>query len=197
MAHPEDDETLLPRLAAGDRAALDRLYERYAGPTYALLLRIVADRQLAEDLLQEVFLRVWQRAGSYRIERGRALTWVLGIAHNLAIDELRRQRRRPRGAEEREDASATDLLAAVPATEPGPEQVVWEQHRRAQIVGALGQLPEAQRVLIELAYFEGHTQSQLAARFGEPLGTIKTRLRLGVQKLRGILGEHGLDAASD
>jgi RNA polymerase sigma-70 factor (ECF subfamily) len=197
VAHPEDDETLLPRLAAGDRAALDRLYDRYAGPTYALLLRIVADRQLAEDLLQEVFLRVWQRAGSYRIERGRALTWVLGIAHNLAIDELRRQRRRPRGAEEREGASATDFLAAVPATEPGPEQVVWEQHRRAQIAGALGQLPEAQRVLIELAYFEGYTQSQLAARFGEPLGTIKTRLRLGVQKLRGILGEHGLDAAGD
>ena len=197
MAHQEDDETLLPRLAAGDRAALDRLYDRYAGPTYVLLLRIVADRQLAEDLLQEVFLRVWQRAGSYRIERGRALTWVLSIAHNLAIDEIRRQRRRPQRAEEREDANVTDLLVAVPTTEPGPEQVVWEQQRRAQIVGAMQQLPEAQRLLIELAYFEGYTQSQLAARLGEPLGTIKTRLRLGVQKMRGILGEHGRDAASD
>jgi len=197
VAHPEDDEALLPRLAAGDRAALDRLYDRYAGPTYALLLRIVADRQLAEDLLQEVFLRVWQRAGSYQVERGRALTWVLSIAHNLAIDEVRRQRRRPQGAREREDASVNDLLAAVPTTEPGPEQVAWEQQRRAQIVGALRQLPEAQRLLIELAYFEGYTQSQLAARLGEPLGTIKTRLRLGVRKLRGILGAHGLDAAGD
>lgn len=197
MAHPEDDEALLPRLAAGDRAALDRLYDRYAGPTYALLLRIVADRQLAEDLLQEVFVRVWQRAGSYQAERGRVLTWVLSIAHNLAIDEVRRQRRRPQEAEERTDASVTDLLAAVPTAEPGPEQVVWEQQRRAQINEAMRQLPEAQRVLIELAYFEGYTQSQLAARLGEPLGTIKTRLRLGVQKLRGILGEHGLDAASD
>lgn len=197
MAHPEDDEALLPRLAAGDRAALDHLYDRYAGPTYALLLRIVADRQMAEDLLQEVFLRVWQRAGSYRVERGRALTWVLSIAHNLAIDEVRRQRRRPQETKKREDASVTDLLAAVPTTEPGPEQMVWEQHRRAQIVGAMRQLPEAQRILIELAYFEGYTQSQLAARLGEPLGTIKTRLRLGVQKLRSILGEHGLDAAGD
>jgi RNA polymerase sigma-70 factor (ECF subfamily) len=197
VAHPEDDEALLPRLAAGDRAALDRLYDRYAGPTYALLLRIVADRQLAEDLLQEVFVRVWQRAGSYQAERGRVLTWVLSIAHNLAIDEVRRQRRRPQEAEERTDASVTDLLAAVPTAEPGPEQVVWEQQRRAQINEAMRQLPEAQRVLIELAYFEGYTQSQLAARLGEPLGTIKTRLRLGVQKLRGILGEHGLDAASD
>jgi len=197
VAHPDDDEALLPRLAAGDRAALDRLYDRYAGPTYALLLRIVADRQLAEDLLQEVFLRVWQRASSYQVERGRALTWVLSIAHNLAIDEVRRQRRRPQGAEEREDASVTDLLAAIPTAEPGPEQVVWEQHRRAQIVGAMRQLPEAQRILIELAYFEGYTQSQLATRLGEPLGTIKTRLRLGVQKLRGILGEQGLDAAGN
>jgi RNA polymerase sigma-70 factor (ECF subfamily) len=195
VAHPEDDESLLPRLAAGDRAALDRLYDRYAGPTYALLLRIVADRQLAEDLLQEVFLRVWQRAGSYQVERGRALTWVLSIAHNL--DEMRRQRRRPQEAEEREDASVTDVLAALPTAEPGPEQVVWEQHRRAQIIEAMGKLPEAQRILIELAYFEGYTQSQLAAQLGEPLGTIKTRLRLGVQKLRGILGEHGLDAAGD
>ena len=197
MAHPEDDETLLPRLAAGDRAALDRLYDRYAGPTYALLLRIVADRQLAEDLLQEVFLRVWQRAGSYQVERGRALTWVLSIAHNLAIDEVRRQRRRPQEAEEREDANVTDLLTAVPTAEPGPEQLAWEGQRRAQIVEALQQLPEAQRILIELAYFEGYTQSQLAARLGEPLGTIKTRLRLGVQKLRGLLGEYGLDAAGD
>ena len=197
MAHPEDDETLLPCLAAGDRAALDRLYDRYAGPTYALLLRIVADRQLAEDLLQEVFVRVWQRAGSYRVERGRALTWVLSIAHNLAIDEVRRQRRRPRGAEGREDASALDLLAAVPTKEPGPEQLAWEEQRRAQIAGALRQLPEAQRIVIELAYFEGYTQSQLAARLGEPLGTIKTRLRLGVRKLRALLGEQGFDAAGD
>lgn len=197
MAHPEDDEALLPRLATGDRAALDLLYDRYAGPTYALLLRIVADRQLAEDLLQEVFVRVWQRAGLYQAERGRALTWTLSIAHNLAIDEIRRRRRRPQEAEERDGTTVTDLLDLVPTTEPGPEQLAWEQHRRAQIVGALQHLPEAQRTLIELAYFEGYTQSQLAERLGEPLGTIKTRLRLGIQKLRALLGEQGLDAAGD
>lgn len=197
MAHPEEDEALLPRLATGDRAALDLLYDRYAGPAYALLLRIVADRQLAEDLLQEVFVRVWQRAGLYQADRGRVLTWTLSIAHNLAIDEVRRRRRRPQEAEEHQDATATDLLALVPTAEPGPEQLAWERHRHAQIVGALQTLPEAQRVLIELAYFEGYTQSQLAERLGEPLGTIKTRLRLGIQKLRTILGGQGLDAIGD
>jgi RNA polymerase sigma-70 factor (ECF subfamily) len=188
-----EDEALIARLAAGDRAALDLLYDRYAGPVYALVLRIIADRQAAEDLLQEVFLRVWQRAATYQANRGRPLTWVLGIAHNLAIDEVRRRRRRPQGVEERDDATVDNLLAAMPSEEPGPAELAWERLRRAQIGVALQQLPPAQRAIIELAYFEGYTQSQMAERLGEPLGTVKTRLRLGMQKLRDLLQGQGLE----
>jgi RNA polymerase sigma-70 factor, ECF subfamily len=191
--HAREDEALIARLAAGDRSALGLLYDRYAGPVYALVLRIIADRQAAEDLLQEVFLRVWQRAATYQATRGRPLTWVLGIAHNLAIDEVRRRQRRPQGVEERDDATVDSLLAVVPSEEPGPAEQAWERLCRAQISAALEQLPPAQRAIIELAYFEGYTQSQMAERLGEPLGTVKTRLRLGMQKLRELLQGQGLE----
>ena len=187
MDWTEDDEQFASRLVAGDRAALDRLYDRYTGVVYALVLRIVADRQVAEELLQEVFLRVWQRAGTYQEARGRFTPWLLGIAHNLAIDELRRRRRQPREAPEREDAERE--VAALP--DPGPEvaEEAWARVRRAQIDEALARLPREQRVAIELAYFGGYSQSEIAARLGEPLGTVKTRIRLGLLKLREVLTE--------
>jgi RNA polymerase sigma-70 factor (ECF subfamily) len=190
-----DDEALLARLATGDRTALVPLYDQYSGPVFALALRIIADRVAAEDLLQEVFVRVWQRADTYQVGRGRPLTWVLGIAHNLAIDEVRRRGRRPQVSEEREADKVDDLLAGLPSPEAGPEEQAWEHQRRQQIGTALLQLPPAQRVIIELAYFEGYTQSQMAEHLGEPLGTIKTRLRLGIQKLRELL--HGQELDSD
>lgn len=193
VGHAGNDEALLARLASGDPAALSPLYDRYAGPVFALLLRIIAERAAAEDLLQEVFVRVWQRADTYQVGRGRPRTWVLGIAHNLAIDEVRRRRRRPQGADEREAGQLEELLAAVPSAEAGPEEQAWARQRRQQIGAALAQLPPAQRVIIEMAYFEGYTQSQMADHLGEPLGTIKTRLRLGVQKLREALRGQGLD----
>ncbi len=195
MEQARDDEALLAHLATGDRAALVPLYDRYAGPVFALVLRIVADRVAAEDLLQEVFVRVWQRADTYQVGRGRPLTWVLGIAHNLAIDEVRRRGRRPQVTEEREADKAEDMLAGLPSTEAGPEEQAWERQRRQQISTALLQLPPAQRVIIELTYFEGYTQSQMAERLGEPLGTIKTRLRLGIHKLRELL--QGQDLEND
>lgn len=191
--HAGDDEALLARLAGGDRAALGPLYDRYAGPTFALILRIVAERAAADDLVQEVFVRVWQRADTYQAGRGRPLTWILGIAHNLAIDEVRRRRRRPQGAEAREAGQLEERLAALPSAEAGPEEQSWQHQRRQQIGAALAQLPTAQRAVIELAYFAGFTQSQIAEHLGEPLGTVKTRLRLGIQKLRESLRGQGLD----
>jgi RNA polymerase sigma-70 factor (ECF subfamily) len=188
------DEALIARLAAGDTAALSLLYDRYAGAVFSLVARIVGDRQVAEDLLQEVFVRVWQRAGTYQEARGKPLTWVLGIAHNLAIDEVRRRRRRPLETDERDEEGHLSALQALPADDADPAELAWERLRREQIVAALGQLPEAQRILIELAYFEGYTQSQLAARLGEPLGTVKTRMRLAVQKLRALLRDLALEA---
>ena len=195
MDWTEDDEQFASRLVAGDRAALDRLYDRYTGVVYALVLRIVADRQVAEELLQEVFLRVWQRAGTYQEARGRFTPWLLGIAHNLAIDELRRRRRQPREAPEREDAERE--VAALP--DPGPEvaEEAWARVRRAQIDEALARLPREQRVAIELAYFGGYSQSEIAARLGEPLGTVKTRIRLGLRKLRDIVQAQGLELEVD
>lgn len=181
------DEALMERLATGDSAALSLLYDRYAGAVFSLVARIVGDRQVAEDLLQEVFVRVWQRAGTYQGARGKPLTWVLGIAHNLAIDEVRRRRRRPIEAEDRDEEGQNTLLQSLPADDADPAELAWERLRREQILAALRQLPPAQRTLIELAYFEGYTQSQLAARLGEPLGTIKTRTRLAAQKLRELL----------
>lgn len=197
MDWAEEDGQLIARLAVGDTSALDALYDRYAGVIFALLVRIVADRAIAEDLLQEVFLRAWQRAGTYRDARGRVAAWLFGIAHNLAVDELRRQRRRPQPATAREREN-TDLGWESVATD-GQEvaEEAWVNLRRAQIETALGRLPEAQRRVIELAYFEGYTQTQIAARLDEPLGTVKTRMRLGIQKLRDILQGQGLELEVD
>jgi RNA polymerase sigma-70 factor (ECF subfamily) len=187
------DEALLGRLAAGDAAALSQLYDRHAGAVFSLVARIVGDRQVAEDLLQEVFVRVWQRAGTYQGARGKPLTWVLGIAHNIAIDEVRRRRRRPVESDDRDEEGQNTLLHSLPASDAGPAELAWERVRREQLVAALQQLPPAQRTLIELAYFEGYTQSQMAARLGEPLGTVKTRMRLAAHKLRELLGDLALE----
>lgn len=187
----DDEQQLVRQLIAGDTVALEQLYDRYASAVFGLLLRVVADRMVAEELVQEVFLRAWQRAGTYQDTRGRFVTWLLGIAHNLAIDELRRRRRQPQIASEREGAERETLVLP----DPGPEvaEEVWVRLRRVQIAEALGQLPAAQRETIELAYFGGYSQAEIAARLGEPLGTVKTRVRLGLRKLRDIVRARGLE----
>lgn len=195
MDWSEEDGQLIARLAVGETGALEALYERYAGVVFALVLRIVAERPVAEDLLQEVFVRAWQRAGTYDGARGRAGAWLCGIAHNLAIDELRRQRRRPQLATERDDRDTIGEPLAPNGREVAEE--AWLNLRRAQIETALARLPVAQRQVIELAYFEGFTQSQIAARLDEPLGTVKTRMRLGLRKLRDILQGQGLELEVD
>ncbi len=126
MNHAVQDEALIGRLAAGDTAALGQVYDRYSGAVFSLVTRILGDRQAAEDLLQEVFVRVWQRAATYQGTRGKPLTWVLGIAHNLAIDEVRRRQRRPVEASERDEEgqiAAFQTLAAdampIPPSSPG------------------------------------------------------------------------------
>ena len=178
-----DDAELVGRAAAGEAGALEVLYDRYARVVFAFALRIVGDRQLAEELLQEAFLRAWQQAAAFRPGRGSFVTWLLSITHNLAIDEVRRRRRRPQRAEGEEPAAA---LAAVADAGPGAdvEGEVWLGALRGAIAAALDGLPAARREVIELAYFGGLTQREIAARLGEPLGTVKTRMRLGLQKLR-------------
>jgi RNA polymerase sigma-70 factor, ECF subfamily len=149
-------------------------------------LRIVSDPLIAEELLQEVFFRAWQQGKAFRESRGAFVTWLLSITHNMAIDEVRKRRRRPQKADSEEPEL---VLAGMPDASQDVEGEVWLTSLRATIESAMTQLPPAQREAIELAYFQGLTQREISERLGEPLGTIKTRMRLGVQKLREQLGD--------
>jgi RNA polymerase sigma-70 factor, ECF subfamily len=188
------DADLIGRAAQGDARALEVLYERYSGVVFSFALRIVADRPLAEEILQEAFFRAWQQGGNFSAGRGTFITWLLSITHNLSIDEIRRRRRRPQKAESEEPEQ---VLASVPDTGSGAdvEDEVWLGALRDTISQALAALPPAQREAIEMAYFRGMTQREIAEALGEPLGTIKTRMRLGLQKLKDGLGSDGAELA--
>jgi RNA polymerase sigma-70 factor (ECF subfamily) len=180
------DAELIGRVAESDPRALEVLYDRYNRVVYSFALRIVSDPQIAEELLQEVFFRAWQQGKAFREARGAFVTWLLSITHNMAIDEVRKRRRRPQKADSEEPET---VLAGVPDSSQDVEAEVWLSSLRTTIEAALTQLPPAQREAIELAYFQGLTQREIAERLGEPLGTIKTRMRLGIQKLREQLGD--------
>lgn len=178
-AVPGDDE-LLRRIAAGDEWAFRALYERFADLVYSVALRVLGDGAVAQDVAQDVFVRLWRNPGSFDPERGRFMPWLLSVTRNRAVDEVRsRGRRRTHelapieGADDPVDANAPD-----PA-----RQAVIESERRA-VRRALASLPPEQREALELAYFGGLTQQEIAARLSTPLGTVKTRVRLGMKKLR-------------
>ncbi|MEZ4504904.1 MAG: sigma-70 family RNA polymerase sigma factor [Thermomicrobiales bacterium] len=179
------DADLISLVTQGDQDALAALYERYSRAVYSFSLRIVGDAQVAEEILQEVFVRAWQQGGSFQSSRGTLITWLLSITHNLSIDEVRRRKRRPQKAESEQPES---ILATLPDDGLEVEEEVWLSSLRVSIQDALQQLPAAQREAIELAYFQGLTQREIADTLGEPLGTIKTRMRLGMLKLREQLG---------
>jgi RNA polymerase sigma-70 factor (ECF subfamily) len=179
------DADLIGLASEGDARALEVLYDRYSRVVFSFALRIVGDQQLAEEVLQEVFFRAWQQGSAFKAARGSFITWLLSITHNMAIDEVRKRRRRPQKAD---SAEPETMLAAIPDSGPDVEDEVWLSSVRDTIEGALEQLPPAQREAIELAYFQGLTQREIAETLGEPLGTIKTRMRLGLQKLRERLG---------
>jgi RNA polymerase sigma-70 factor (ECF subfamily) len=180
----QSDVELIGRAAEGDARALEILYDRYSRVVFSFALRIVQDQLLAEELLQEVFFRAWQQGGSFRESKGTFLTWLLSITHNMAIDEIRKRRRRP----QRSDSDDPELLlAGIADTGISVEDEVWLGTLRERIARALDTLPNPQREAIELAYFRGMTQREIAESLGEPLGTIKTRMRLGMQKGRDQL----------
>jgi RNA polymerase sigma-70 factor (ECF subfamily) len=184
-----EDEKLLARVAAGDSGALETLYDRYARVVYSSALRILGTAELAEEVVQEAFWRVWRRSGTFQSGRGQVSSWILGIAHNLAIDELRRQRARPRQVYDEEDRP---VLRDMEDSRIDVAGAALEEEQRRLISAALEQIPIEQREAIELAYFGGLSQSEIAARLQNPLGTVKTRIRLGLQKLRDILTAQGL-----
>jgi RNA polymerase sigma-70 factor, ECF subfamily len=177
------DINLLDAIARRDEAALASLYDRYRVILFGLLVRILGSRPEAEDVLQEVFIQVWRRAGDFDEQRGKPFTWLVTLARSRAIDRLRQLNSRER-------------LATATAQEAPPEasdaaQDTYRAEQKEIVAGALSQIPEDQREALVLAYFEGLTQSEIAARIGAPLGTIKTRMRSGMIKLRELLGSRG------
>jgi RNA polymerase sigma-70 factor (ECF subfamily) len=177
------DIALLTRVAGRDAGALADLYDRHNRLLFSLILRVLRDRGEAEDVLQEVFVRVWDRADSYSPALGTPLAWLVRIARNRAIDRLRSRQVRANVAESYEDPP----VAADTTTAGNPEELARTAEHRRAIVAALDQLPPEQRTLIDAAYFEGFTQSELAERFNLPLGTVKTRIRTAMQTLRQSL----------
>lgn len=181
-----DDAQIMDGVRVGDGRAVAALYDRYNALIFSLALRMLGSREGAEELVQEVFLRAWRQAASYQPSLGKLSTWLLGIARNLAVDELRRRGARP----QRADGESEEQLASI-ATPAGddPAAQAAQAAQRTEIRAALDALPPAQRRVIEMAYYGGLTQSEIAAELGEPLGTVKTRMRLGTQKLRDLLRE--------
>ena len=186
-----DDQLVLllrAREAASERA-MDELYTRYSAAVYGLARRMLSDERTAEEVLHDTFWRVWRHAESYEPGRVRFATWILRIAHNLAVSELRRDSRRPRPTESRPDSDQDDdsVLLALPDAAPAvPEQVMRAEQSRALKAG-LSSLPAEQRQAVELAYLGGLTHVEIAARQGAPLSTVKTRLALGRRKLATFL----------
>jgi RNA polymerase sigma-70 factor (ECF subfamily) len=174
-----DDTALLHAVARGDERAFATLYDRYASILLGLLLRILHSRAEAEDVLQEVFLQIWQRASDFDQMRGRAFTWLVTLARSRAIDRLRALESRHRTATE-SARGASDVVH-----DAAEDAIQSEQHEIVR--QALATLPEEQRRTLLLAYFEGLSQSEIAARLNEPLGTVKTRARAGLMKLRELL----------
>jgi RNA polymerase sigma-70 factor (ECF subfamily) len=180
---PTDGE-LVRRMSDGDVSALEELYNRYARAVYSFAVRIVGDGLVAEEILQEAFTRAWQQAGRFELARGSFASWLLSITHNLAIDELRKRQRRPQRAS---SVDITDVLRGEVDTTADVEEAAEMSELRARIRAAMDQLPKPQQRVIELAYFEGLTQREISAALNEPLGTVKTRMRLAMQKLKDYL----------
>ena len=177
------DRDCLRRMAAGDGTGAAGLYDRHARTIYSLVLRILGDEGDAEDVVQEVFAQAWRQAARYDASRGAVVAWMLAIARTRAIDMLRARRARPEG-QPRESEQTVGSLPA-PGLDAATELLDAEQVRRVQ--RALGELPTLQRAAIELAYFEGLSQREIAQQLEQPLGTVKTRIRLGLMKLRDAL----------
>jgi RNA polymerase sigma factor (sigma-70 family) len=171
------DEELLEAIAAGDDDALAALYDRFGRTAYGLAFRILRDRALAEDAVQEAFLTLWRSADAYQRERAKPATWILTLVHRRAVDLVRREDRR----------AAEPLDAAPVAIGSGVAEEVELRGRRAAVQAALAQLPADQREALELAYYGGYTQSELADLLGLPMGTVKSRMVAGLGRLRELL----------
>ena len=182
LAHLSD-EALVLLAARSEQSALAELYDRYGRPAYGLALRVLRDDTLAEDAVQEAFMSLWRTAPRFVPERGKASTWILTLVHRKAVDIVRREQVR------RTDALVADAGDQANAA----DEEAWLRLQRERVQNALRQLPDQQREAIELAYYGGFTQSELAERLGQPLGTIKSRMFAGLARLRELLEEPGIE----
>jgi RNA polymerase sigma-70 factor (ECF subfamily) len=183
-APADEDAELFRRVAGGDREAFERLYDRYAATAYGIAKRVCGNSILAEDVVQEAFLSIWRRPTSYRPDRGRVGSYLFGVVHNKAVDAIRHE----------ESLRRREAAYGGIEDEVGPDQVVesaWSVARGQQVRDAIGRLSSVQREAIELAYFDGLTCTEVAAKLGIPLGTAKTRLRDGMIRLRNLLRAGG------
>jgi RNA polymerase sigma-70 factor (ECF subfamily) len=186
-----DDEGLILAICEGEEWAMDILYQRYYKYAYSLAYRIVHDSTIAEDIVQDAFLSVWRKAASYQEQHGSVRSWLQAIVHHRAIDKVRASAHR--------DAQWIPLQTENEQDPPSEQPEVWEEawrHERASLIrSALAQLPPEQRQIIELAYFGGYTHAEIAEGWNIPLGTVKGRMRLGLQKMKHLLCQRGVEAA--
>ena len=188
-----EDVQRLARTARGDGAALAALYDRHARGVYSIAVRVVRDEADAEDVVQEVFAQVWRQAARYDPARGSVAAWLLTMARTRAIDRLRTRMARP---DQGSSAWSDDVWADRATPSIDPADALTAERDAERVREALRELPLTQRLAIELAYFEGLTQSQIAERLEQPLGTVKTRIRLGLLKLRDALSGSSPEGAA-
>lgn len=170
-------------IAQGDKGALARLYDLLGKPLYSLALRITGDAAEAQDVVHDVFIQLWNRAGAYQPERGSFFAWAATLTRNRALDRVRMHRRRGEIVRE----SAADILPAGDTSDFDSGDALWLREKAGAVRHALADLPNEQRTAIELAFFSGLTQQEIAQRLGDPLGTVKARIRRGLLRLRDIL----------
>ncbi len=177
------DADLVSRVRAGDRGAVDDLYDRFRRPAFALARRILADDTLAEDVLQEVFLSVWRDPSAFDRGRGSVASWLLAVVHHKAVDAVRREESQRRRQAQAEDELALD----APMATRDVEDDAWSRVVAEQVRTAMGVLPAPQREALTLAYYGGYTQREVAALTGTPLGTVKTRMLAGMRRMKDSL----------
>jgi RNA polymerase sigma-70 factor, ECF subfamily len=180
---PTEDHILLHKIVRQEADALSILYDRYGRLLYSVAYHMVGNQNLAEEIMLDIFRRVWEKADSYRADRASVRTWLTSMTRNCAIDILRREAVRP----ERDSLSWEELLFEPPTTNRSPEAAVSHQIEMQKVRAALAKLPQEQQDVLAMAYFRGDSHSQIANHLELPLGTVKTRIRLGMQKLRQLL----------
>ena len=186
---PVADDQLMLNVANGDAASLEVLYDRYVRHCFGLALRLLSNPQLAEEVVQEVFTKLWSKPDSYTAQKGKFISWLLSLVHHRCIDELRR---RSNNESRLEDPVTGSLLDTQVDPDPDPADQVVLAEQQVAVRSALQELAPNQREVLLLAYFGGLSQSQIAERLKQPLGTVKTRSRMGLQKLKALLDSRGI-----